>query len=443
MKRLKLTVLIIGFSVCSVLGQHESHMPKSNTKNHDSDTSTMMQKHSGFHAFSLNLPMNMDGSGTGWLPDNSPMYGYMMHYGHWNFMLHGNVFFRYNNQDVTKKGERGADLWDVPNWFMLTGHTRTGKRGLFRFSAMISLDYLTIGNAGYPLLFQTGETYKNEPLVDRQHPHDLFSEMSIAYSYALSEKSDLFLYFGYPGEPALGSVTFMHRPSALFNPDAPLSHHWNDGTHITFGVITLGYRINRFKVEISNFTGREPDEKRYNFDAPRFDSWSGRLSFAPENWAFQVSQAFIKSPEWLHPLENVRRTTASINFNKELSTTNSLFLTALWGLNSAEKNENAVLLEGGYSLNRLALYTRFEWIQKSSEELDLEQPINGDPLNPINAFTLGFNMNAIKLAKTWLVFGSHATLFTADEYLDDLYGKNPIGFEIYLRLTPLKMEMMN
>jgi hypothetical protein len=109
--------------------------------------------------------------------------------------------------------------------------------------------------------FKAGKLFKGKPIVDRQHPHDLFSELSVSYSHALSKKTDLFIYAGYPGEPALGPVAFMHRPSALDNPDAPLSHHWVDATHITFGVATVGLRIGNFKLEGSSFTGREPDDK--------------------------------------------------------------------------------------------------------------------------------------------------------------------------------------
>jgi hypothetical protein len=100
---------------------------------------------------------------------------------------------------------------------------------------MFSLDALIVGGYGYPLLFQTGESWKSQPLVDRQHPHDLFSEISVSYAHAFSKKTDLFVYLGYPGEPALGPVTFMHRISGMDNPDAPIGHHWADATHITFG----------------------------------------------------------------------------------------------------------------------------------------------------------------------------------------------------------------
>src|SRR5690606_23359410 len=128
------------------------------------------------HAFSRRLPMNRNGSGTAWLPDNSPLFGYMIHTRKWMYMFHGNLFLRYNSQDLFDQGTRGDAKVDAPNWFMAMGQRSIGKRGLLRFGSMITLDPITVGGAGYPLLYQSGETCKGKPLVDRQHPHDLFSE---------------------------------------------------------------------------------------------------------------------------------------------------------------------------------------------------------------------------------------------------------------------------
>src|SRR3546814_18199295 len=55
------------------------------------------------HAFSLNLPMTINGSGTAWLPDASPMYGVMLHSKKWMYMLHGNIDIRYTKQTFTNK----------------------------------------------------------------------------------------------------------------------------------------------------------------------------------------------------------------------------------------------------------------------------------------------------------------------------------------------------
>ncbi|MCW3088205.1 MAG: hypothetical protein JWQ78_1591 [Sediminibacterium sp.] len=395
------------------------------------------------HAYSLNLPMNRNGSGTGWLPDPSPMYGYMFHKNNWMYMLHGNLFLRYNSQDFTNKGSRGAAKFDAPDWLMFMGQKKMGQTGLFHFSTMFSLDAVTGGN-GYPLLFQSGEAYKGAPIVDRQHPHDLFSELSASYAQALSKNTDVFLYIGYPGEPALGPVAFMHRPSALDNPDAPLSHHWVDATHITFGVATLGLRLGDLKVEGSSFTGKEPDDNRYNFDKPLFDSWSGRLSYNPsQNWALQVSHGFIKSPESLHPGEDIHRTTASAIFSRGLAANSTFNTTLVWGLNKTQgpAGEHAVLLETQWRKNKLALHSRYEWVQKSTEELDLDETVYGHVVFPVNAFTLGFNYDLFQPGQTRLAVGSQLTFYHAPEKLNGLYGKDPMAVEVYLRLYPSLMSM--
>ena len=431
-------------------GLESMHMDHNDMKNMNHDTMGMndmkmddMQMMSD--PFSLNLPMERHGSGTGWLPDASPMYAYMFHTAKWMYMLHGSVFLRYTNHDFTNKGVRGNEQFDAPNWFMFMGQRQVGKNGLFHFSAMLSIDPLTEGGGGYPLLFQSGEAYKGEPIVDRQHPHDLFSELSVSYAHALSKKADVFLYVGYPGEPALGPVAFMHRPSGLDNPDAPISHHWIDATHITFGVATLGVRYDKFKIEGSSFTGREPDEFRYGFDKPRFDSWSGRLSYNPSNnWALQVSHGFIKNPELLHPDEDVNRTTASAVYSVPLKNDGTLNAAAVWGVNKQKGHdgENAFLLEGSWKHNKLALHTRYEWVQKTTEELALDESVYGhDAVFPVNAFTVGINYDVFHLGKTNAALGTQFTFYNADSKLNSLYGKNPMAFEVYLRLYPAMMKM--
>jgi len=441
--------------------QHEHHQVTDTTKPkmemsdttqmdhmnmNDMDSGKPMNHHMNMsNAYSLNLPMSRNGSGTGWLPDASPMYGYMFHSSKWMYMLHGNLFLRYNNQDFTNKGSRGNSKVDVPDWFMFMGQRRVGKNGLFHFSAMVSLDAPLGGGSGYPLLFQSGEAYKGKAIVDRQHPHDLFSELSVSYSQALSKKADVFVYVGYPGEPALGPVAFMHRPSALGNPDAPISHHWIDATHVTFGVATVGIRYGQFKLEGSSFTGREPDENRYDFDKPRFDSWSGRLSFNPSNnWALQVSHGFIRNPELLHAGEDVNRTTASAIYSKPFVNNSILNATVVWGMNktAGHSGENAVLVEAEWRRNKLAIHSRYEWAQKGIEELSLDEDNFGhDAVFPVNALTLGFNYDLLKIRQTKLAGGSQITFYHADKRLDPLYGKNPMAIEVYLRLYPGMMRM--
>lgn len=434
MKKLLFFIILIGCLVYQSFPQ----------SNHDHSTmGSMMEPMKMSSSFSPNLPMNRNGSGTSWLPDSSAMYGHMFHSGGWMFMLHGNLFVRYNNQDFSNKGNRGGAKFDAPSMFMLMGQRKAGEKGLFHFGTMFSLDAVVAGGSGYPLLFQTGESWKDKPLVDRQHPHDLFSELSVSYTYSFTPKMDLFIYAGYPGEPALGPVTFVHRPSGMFNPDAPISHHWMDATHITFGVATIGFRYDKLKLEGSSFTGREPDENRYDFDKPEFDSRSIRLSYNPnQNWALQVSHGFLKSPESIHPEENIYRTTASAICSYPFGAGNFLDAAAIWGLNKIkeEKGSNAALLELTLRLKRLALYSRYEWVQKTSEELNLEEAVFGaSSIFPVNALTLGASCDMIDTRIIRIAVGGQFSVFHSDSRLDILYGKNPLAMEFYLNLYPALM----
>ena len=437
----KLLLLLLFFVLKKAEAQHDMAGMKGMDRS-DTSAKINMQMNSGY---SLNLPMNRDGSGTAWLPDASPMYGIMLHSGKWMYMLHGNLAPRFTSQDFSGKGSRGGNYFDAPNWLMAMGQRQIGQKGIFHFNVMLSADRFTEGGNGYPLLFQTGESWKNVPLVDRQHPHDLFSELAASYSYSFNKKTDLSFYLGYPGEPALGSTAFMHRPSALSNPDAPVGHHWNDGTHITFGVATIGLRLDKFKIEGSSFTGREPDENRLDFDKPRFDSWSGRLSYNPtQNWALEVSHGFIKSPEMLMPTENVNRTIASASYSKPFVGEQFLNVTVLWGLNKYkdQAGQNSALLEANYRLRKIELYTRYEWVQKSREELNLDENLYGEnTLFPVNALTLGLNYDLFHIGKIRVAGGGQLSAYHANNRLDNLYGKNPYAGEVFLRIYPSLMKM--
>ena len=390
--------------------------------------------------YSLDVPMSRDGSGTSWVPDETPMYAYMIHGKKWMTMIHGSFFLRYNKQDLFNSGSRGGKKFDAPNWLMAMTQRQIGKNGLFSVNTMFSFDPFLVGPGGYPLLYQTGESYKGKKLVDVQHPHDLFDELSVNYTQRIAKDADVSLSFGYPGEPALGPPVFMHRLSAMNNPDAPLSHHYADATHITFGSSTLGFRYKNIKLEGSVFTGREPDEYRYNFDAMRFDSYSLRLSYNPsKEWALQISNGWIHSPESAEPQQNVDRFTASAIYTKMLDDDSFIATTLVYGQNHFSDNHKtlpSVLLESSLQVHKTAVYGRYEYVKKDADELDLTDSY---PLNPnfaINAFTLGVNRILATVAKTNLTAGVQSTLNVSPPELKTLYGSAPVGFEVYLRITP-------
>src|SRR5437867_6501948 len=372
---------------------HQSHLSHQSHSVHEHGTHPPAHGSDGMHmemhsSIDLADPMSREGSGTSWLPDSSPMYGRMFMFGDDMLMLHGAIFPRYTNVGTP----RGDDRMDDPNWIMAMYSHPFGQSAQIGARFMMSLDPLTEAGRGYPLLFQTGESWHDQPLHDRQHPHDLFDELSISFSQKFDADLSAYLYFGYPGEPALGPPTFMHRLSAMDDPDAPLGHHWQDSTHVTFGVATAGLVWRNVKVEASIFTGREPDENRYDFDRPRFDSFSGRVSWNPiQNLALQFSHGYIDSPEGLEPELKRHRTTASAIYNQPLGHDSNWATTFVWGQNhdTGEGKTQSLLLETNYQRNRDTVYARWERVEKSGHELVL-QDVDLAKVFPVNAVGIGY-----------------------------------------------------
>jgi hypothetical protein len=352
-------------------------------------------------------------------------------------MLHGGIFPRYVNANT----RRGDDRIDAPNWFMGMYSHPLGESAQLGFRGMMSLDPLTEGGRGYPLLFQTGETWDGKALHDRQHPHDLFDEISVSYSQKFGNDFSAYLYVGYPGEPALGPPAFMHRLSAMDNPDAPISHHWQDSTHITFGVVTLGIVWRDFKIEGSTFTGREPDERRYDFDEPKLDSNSGRISWNPtRNLSVQVSHGYLHSPEELAPEDNLHRTTASLIYNRPLGPDANWSNSFVWGQNRGHGGKTqSFLVESNYQRGRDTFYARFEHAEKPGHELVLD-PIDEERVFPINGYTLGYVRDLSHGGGIDVGLGGQVTINDAPGDLDRYYGDDvPVSFQVFLRVRPSLM----
>jgi hypothetical protein len=392
------------------------------------------------------MSMGAIASGTSWQPSSGPMH---MHYkvaGAWLLMFHYNLIAGVNHQG----GPRGVTKIESANWFMPMAYHKLGK-GTLQLRGMFSGEPFTFPPGGSPLLFQTGETYKGQPLIDRQHPHDLFMEWSAQYTLPLGERGTWFTYFGYPGEPALGPPAFMHRASASENPSAALAHHLQDSTHISFGVFTTGFTYRWFKLEGSIFNGREPDENRYDFDSHRWNSRSVRLSFMPnKNWAMQVSHGFLRSPEAQEPNADIRRTTASVQYNKPFNHGN--WAAALvWGRNHVSSpgeihNLNGYTAESTVNfLDKNYFYTRLELVDKD----DLLRPADRlrlgiaqtHPSFRIGAYTFGGVRDIWSTEKISLAIGSDFTFYSKPSVLDRIYGNNPVSWKLFFRVRPNKMDM--
>jgi plastocyanin len=399
---------------------------------------------------SINIaePMSREGSGTSWLPDASPTYAYMKMFGDGSqLMLHGTMFFRYtsigSNRDVSVSGKGDRNRFDAPSMIMAMYSKPINENSQIGLRLMMSLDPIIERGYGYPLLYQSGELFHGEPLHDRQHPHDFISELAATYSYKVDDKNSFFVYAGLPGEPALGPPMYLHRPSGMNNPDAPIGHHWQDSTHITYGVVTAGFTHDRFKFEASAFNGTEPDENRWAFDSPKLNSFSGRLSFNPtKEWAFQISHGYLKYPERSEPdLKVIRRTTASAIFNKAFNENRNWSNSFVWGRNSSDQgNSNSFLFESNYEFYKNAVFGRVEQVQKNAHELVLEPPHPEGNLW-VGAYSIGYLRELVKDKGLDVGIGALATFNTNPSSISNFYGGTKHGgWQVYLRIRPSKTK---
>ena len=397
----------------------------------------------------LGIPMDRMGSGTTWLPDAVSLPARHFMTGSWETMLHGVVFVHEDAQ----QDSRGASQAGSLNWAMLmASHNLSG--GDFQVRTMLSLDRWTVTNRGYPLLLQSGESFHGEPLHDRQHPHDFLMELGAIYERAVTRSVGVELYAAPSGEPALGPVAFMHRPSAMDNPAAPIGHHWQDATHIAFGVVTAGVFTYRWKFEGSVFNGREPDENRWNIDPIRLDSYSGRVTFNPTvNWSFTTGYGYLHEPEAQEPNLSFHRAAASALYGRKLGDQGQWAAAFVWGANavSGAALSNSLLVESEAVLKkRSTVFGRAEWVQKSADDLVLDVPLasfSPDRRFGVSTLSLGYVGEIKRWSGATLGVGGMGTVNFIPEVLEPAYGSRaPLGLWVFVRLRPVhgpEMPMMN
>ena len=372
-------------------------------------------------------PMERESSGTGWQPDTSEHMGLTSMSGEWMLMAHGVLNLVYDHQSR----RRGDDKAFASGMLMGMARRPLGH-GTLQFKAMLSPDPL-MGPSGYPLLLASGETANGrDRLIDRQHPHDLFMELSASVSQDIGKGSSVFLYAGLPGEPAFGPPAFMHRESIMDSPEAPITHHWLDSTHITFGVVTAGLVLDRVKLEVSRFNGREPDQHRWNIETGPLDSSSVRLSWNPtRTLALQGSWARLIDPEQLEPGVNQTRWSASALWASDVAPGWHAAATLAWGRKSSRgHNDDGLALEGSLKHSDWTLFGRGEWI----ENRELFQG-EDEPAYKVGKISLGA-LRDFRIAEHLSLGagGLFAVNFVPDALAPSYGGHNPTGGMAFVRL---------
>jgi hypothetical protein len=371
------------------------------------------------HLNPAGMALMQQASGTASNPASWPMPMIMTSAHDWQFMWMGQAFL----VDTQQSGPRGADEFYSSNWAMIGAAHNVGQ-GSIMFRSMLSLEPATITDRRYPLLFQTGETAFGKPIVDGQHPHELFMELGIGYAHPIGEKSMLNLYFAPVGDPALGPVAYPHRASASEIPQATLGHHWLDSTHIANEVVTAGITRGIVRFEASGFHGGEPDENRWNIDHGAIDSWATRVSVRPTNdWVAQVSVGRLTKPEAQHP-GDVVRTTASVQYSKPLATGRAWSSTLAWAMNHKtleQTNTNAILAETLVPIGRKNFVTgRFEWSQR-------DELLHDERAYIIGAYTAGYTRDVELFHNLQTGIGANFTAYTLPGSLKPIYGNHPLG----------------
>lgn len=384
----------------------------------------------------MNMPSGTSVNAAAW-----PMPMKMIHLGSWNTMYMATAFV----VDTQQSGPRGGDKLYSPNWFMASAEHKIGSRGAFQADLMLSLEPATVTGKRYPLLFQTGETAYGNPIVDGQHPHNFVMGLGFQYAYEIAEDTTVSLYFAPVGDPALGPVAFPHRASAMEIPQAPISHHWQDSTHISDDVLTAGIEHKKLRLEASGFYGSEPGENRWILQSGPMNSYSGRLWFFPnQHWAAQVSAGRITHPEALEPGDQVR-TTASLQYIKPMNGA-SWASSVIWGRNhntATLRNLNSYLAESVLPVSRKNFLTgRIELVDK--DELFANDPALEQQLDSvygstfrIGAYTIGYTRDVTlfpsisRFVETGI--GANFSTYSLPSALKPYYGNHPLGGNLFVR----------
>ncbi|MEA2417573.1 MAG: hypothetical protein QOI58_4230 [Thermoanaerobaculia bacterium] len=369
-------------------------------------------------------------SGTSMNAAAAPMHMAMTQYGEWMLMLHGLAFV---NQ-VVQTGPRGDDKLFSTNWIMGMADRPLGG-GHLMLRSMLSLEPVTVGRK-YPELFQTGETIGGRPIIDAQHPHDFFMEVAAEYAHLLGDHTIGYIYAAPFGDPALGPVAYPHRASASEIPQAALSHHVQDSTHIAGSVLTIGAQSGMFGYAVSGFHGREPDEKRWDIDTGKIDSWAARVTFDPTpNWTAQLSTGHLKHPEAAEP-GDIQRTTASVSYST-VSTIGQWDTSLIFGHNKKSEghNGNAWLAES------VLQFAGTNYISGRAEIVDKDELFTGQNVPiaissgvfRIKALTIGYSRDVIKTGFLAGAVGANVTGYSIPGAIKPYYG-NPHSFYVFLRV---------
>jgi hypothetical protein len=225
----------------------------------------------------------------------------------------------------------------------------------------------------------------------------------------------------------------MHRESILDSPEAPISHHWLDSTHISFGVVTAGMVFDRVKLEVSRFNAREPDQHRWDIETGPLDSTALRVSWNPTaELALQGSWGHFEDPEQLEPGVDQKRWSASALYARQIAPGWKLAGTLAWGRKTVEHHkDDAYVVEASLKHSDWTLFARGE-MTENRELLDIE---DHSPAFRVGKLSLGTVRDFSFADHFSLGLGGLIAINFVPDELAPLYGgHNPKGAMGFVRL---------
>ncbi len=380
----------------------------------------------------LGISPTREASGTAWVPDNTVHAEAMLA----GLSLHGDVMLGYDRQS----GLRHRDQLSSLNWIMLTSGYQVGG-GLLRLRAMASAEALTVPEPGYPELLQTAFAYRGETIGDREHPEAPVMEAAALYERALGHGLAGSIYLAPVGEPALGPANYHHRPSAAFDPIAPLGHLSQDGTHVSYGTGTIGLFTRRLKVEASIFNSAHPDPGAGFAYHVHLNSYSSRVSWNPgPAWSMSASAGHLAPSTGAHAHDAATR--MGVSAIRVVRAHGGTWSTAfIWGADvptSTNRAVNTLLGESTLAFSRQVVFGRAEYVQRTSADLALIGSVPS--VLALGAVSAGYGHRLVALGSFQAWAEARATVNLLPSELELFYGtRHPVGVFIGVGARPGEM----
>lgn len=362
------------------------------------------------------------------------------------WMLHGNAFL----VQTLAEGPRGRSEFAVPNMIMGDVGSTVGERHYLNVNLMMTFEKWTFPKRGYPELLQIGEhDGEDQPYIDAQHPHSSpIMGLTLSDTIRIGEGKDhLRIFFAPRGQPTDGPIAFMHRPTGMVNPDAPLGHHvGQDVAHITSTVFGASLALGRTRVEASTFNGAEPESTKVDLPLGKLNSYSARLIYKfSQDWSAMVSAAQLKDPEPHDPdITKVERYSASLYGQHQMSSGWMFHNTTIFGLVNFYDRISAlrsVLHEFWLHQKDVPhnFWGRVEFVERAPAQLGILG--NANSLGPkwVTALTAGYTHDLRHFNFGTVGLGTSITKNFIPSEFENSYGGDPISGRIFIQLSGMGM----